>query len=147
MSDAVSDARHPRQPQVGVGAVVFHEQRILLVQRRDPPAAGQWAIPGGKLRLGETLQQAAEREIREETGLIIRAGEPVWAFDLIEREPDGRVRWHYVIIDLAAEYLAREPRAGDDALAVRWVAADELADLPVNASTRRLLRERFDFGP
>ncbi len=136
----------PRVPRVGVGAVVFHEGRVLLVQRRDPPAAGEWAIPGGKVRLGETLQQAAEREIREETGLTIRAGEPVWAFDLIERDPDGRVRWHYVIVDLQADYLAGEAVARDDALAVRWVSAAELAGLPVNASTRRLLRERFAFG-
>ena len=72
----------PTAPQVGVGAVVFHDGAVLLVQRRNPPCADEWAIPGGKVRLGETLQEAAEREILEDTGLHIKAGEPVYAFVL-----------------------------------------------------------------
>lgn len=134
-----------RRPQAGVGAVVFHAGRVLLVRRAQAPHAGQWAIPGGRVAWGESLQTAAEREILEETGVRIRAGEPVFAFDVIEGSAETCTR-HYVVVDLAAEYLEGEPRAGDDALEARWVGADELNALPVNATTRRLLRDRYDFG-
>jgi len=133
-------------PQVGVGAVVFHNGAVLLVQRRNPPCANEWAIPGGKVRLGETLQQAAEREILEETGIHIRAGEPVYAFDLIESDTSGEVQWHYAIIDLQAEYLGGDIRPGDDATAAAWFLPEDLLRLPVNATTRKLLRSRFEFG-
>ncbi len=143
---AILSRIYPDHPRVGVGAVVFLEARVLMVRRGAPPAQGVWAIPGGRLRLGETLQAAAEREILEETGIEIRAGAPVFTFDAIERDPDGRVRYHYVIVDLAAEYLRGTPIAGDDALEARWVAAAEMADLKVNPTTRHLLKSRFDFG-
>ncbi len=138
--------RYPDAPRVAVGAVVFREGRVLLVRRGNPPARGDWAIPGGSVALGETLGEAAEREIKEETGITIRAGEPVFTFDAVERDPDGRVRYHYVIVDLAAEYISGSPCPGDDAAEVRWAAPEDLADLPVNPETLRLLRERFDFG-
>lgn len=126
-------------PQVGVGAVVVHEGRVLLVLRDRPPTAGQWAIPGGKQHWGETLQQAAEREILEETGITIRAGEPVHTCEHIERDAGGAVPYHYVIIDLAGEYLGGELCAGDDAREARWVPVAELAQLPLNATSRTAL--------
>ena len=129
-----------------MGAVVFHDRAVLLVERRNPPCSNEWAIPGGKVQLGETLQQAAEREILEETGIRIKAGEPVYAFDLIERDAIGNVQWHYAIIDLQAEYLDGEVRAGDDATAAAWFRSEELAQITVNATTHKLLKTRFDFG-
>lgn len=137
----------PTAPQVGVGAVVFHNGAVLLVQRRNPPCAYEWAIPGGKVWLGETLQQAAEREILEETGIHIKAGEPVYAFDLIENDTAGQVRWHYAIIDLQAEYIRGEIRAGDDAGAAAWFKPDDLAGATVNSTTLKLLQTQFDFAP
>lgn len=133
-------------PQLGVGAIVFHQNRVLLIKRGRPPNAGQWAIPGGRIKLGETLQQAAEREILEETGVRIKAGEPVFAFDLIQHDSEGQCRLHYVVIDLAADYLSGDPLAGDDASDARWVSAGELAGLPVNATTLQLLKSRYRFG-
>lgn len=130
-------------PQVGVGAVVVHQGRVLLVQRGRPPAAGLWAIPGGHQLLGETLQQAAEREIMEETGVTVHAAEPIYTGEYIERDAAGAVRYHYVIVDLAAEYLGGEPRPGDDAAVARWVAWSELAALPLNASSRVALKTLF----
>lgn len=135
----------PSNPQVGVGAVVFRDGAILLVQRRNPPCSNEWAIPGGKVHLGETLQQAAEREILEETGIRIKAGEPVYAFDLIERDANGDVQWHYAIIDLQAEYLGGDIHAGDDAAAAAWFHPKDLARITLNATTRKLLKTRFEF--
>ena len=135
----------PTAPQVGVGAVVFHDGAVLLVQRRNPPCADEWAIPGGKVRLGETLQEAAEREILEETGIHIKAGEPVYAFDLIENDASGQVRWHYAIIDLQAEYIDGEIQAADDAGAAAWFKPEELARVTVNSTTLKLLQTQFDF--
>jgi len=145
--DTAADDTAPgeRRPQAGVGAVVFHRGRVLLVRRARAPNAGQWAIPGGRVAWGESLRAAAEREVLEETGVRIRAGEPVFAFDVIEGSGAHCTR-HYVVVDLAAEYLGGEPRGGDDALEARWVGADELDALAVNSTTRRLLRERYDFG-
>lgn len=129
-----------------MGAVVFKDERVLLVQRGRPPAQSQWAIPGGSVELGETLKEAAEREIYEETGIRVRAGEPVFVFDVVERDASGRVRFHYVIVDLEGQFLEGELRPGDDAAAVRWVGADELDRLSVNRTTRKLLKEVYRFG-
>lgn len=137
---------YPDHPRVAVGAVVFKDNRVLLVQRGRPPGQGQWAIPGGKVCLGETLRQAAEREILEETGIVIAAGEPVLTFEVIDRDADGRVRFHYVIIDLAAEYERGELQAGSDAMAARWVSPEELNTLPINPLTRKLLHRQYHFG-
>lgn len=137
---------YPRLPRVAVGAVVFKDRQVLLVRRGQAPAQGLWAIPGGSMELGETLQEAAEREILEETGVTIRAGEPVLTFDVIERDDIGRVRYHYVIVDMIADYVTGGLKAGDDAAEARWVSAAELKTLDASDRTRRLLKEQFNFG-
>jgi ADP-ribose pyrophosphatase len=147
MATVVSrSGKYPHAPRLAVGAVVFKDDAVLLVRRGKPPALGIWAIPGGSVRLGETLQAAAEREILEETGIVIRAGQPVYVFDVIERDEAGGVKFHYVIVDLAAEFVAGDPCPGDDALDARWVRQADLATLEVNPATRRLLAYQFDFG-
>jgi ADP-ribose pyrophosphatase len=131
---------------VAVGAVVFNKNRVLLVRRGQAPSERLWAIPGGRVELGESLREAAQREVEEETGVTVQAGDPIYAFDLIERDQAGRVRFHYVIIDLTADYVKGELRAGDDACDVRWVSSEEIRSLPISEKTRQLLRERFGFG-
>ena len=139
------DGSYPLQPCVAVGAIVFKNNRVLLVRRGKPPAENLWAIPGGRVNIGETLQQAAEREIYEETGIVIEAGKPIYTFDVIDRDAHGRVRFHYIIVDVMGQYLRGTPRAADDARDARWVTPEMLARLQVNARTRRLLAERFGF--
>ena len=134
-------SEYPNSPQVAVGALVFRENRVLLVKRNQPPGKGFWAIPGGRLELGETLKEAAEREVREETGVIIRARSPVYTFDLIERDDQGRIRFHYVIVDLLADYISGSPHPRSDACEARWIGPRELDKLPVTKTTRAFLKE------
>ena len=108
---------YPDHPLVGVGAVIVKDGAVLLVRRGHDPGRGEWAMPGGRLRLGETLAQAARREVREETSVEIETGEVLSVTDLIQRDDAGRVRYHYVLVDLLARYVSGEPRAGSDALA------------------------------
>ncbi|MBA4396799.1 MAG: NUDIX hydrolase [Syntrophus sp. (in: bacteria)] len=136
----VSRREFPDRPVVGVGAVVIRDGKILLVKRGIEPSKGLWAIPGGSLELGETLQQAAEREILEETGVTIRAREPIYAFDFFERTDSGRVRFHFVIVDVAADYISGEAKGNDDALDARWLAPGDLGHLPVSQNTIKLLK-------
>lgn len=138
MSDG---SEYPDFPRVAVGALVVRDQQVLLVRRGKAPARGLWAIPGGSVRLGESLRHAAEREILEETGLTIRAGEPVLTFESIRRDDHGRVRFHYVIVDLAAEYVAGAVRPADDATDARWFSWADIASEPdVVPKTRELIQ-------
>ena len=143
----ISNHEYPDQPRVAVGAIVFEENKVLLVRRGQPPAEGAWAIPGGRVELGESMQKAAEREIREETGLNVRAKDPVFTFDVVVRDDNGRVRFHYVIVDLVADYVSGELRPGDDALEARWVSSTEMESLSISPNTRNVLKNLFNFGP
>jgi 8-oxo-dGTP diphosphatase len=137
----MSQREYPDHPRVGVGAVVLREGRVLLVRRGVAPAMGLWAIPGGGLKLGETLQAGAEREILEETGITIRAGAPIFTCDSLEKDEAGRIRFHYVIVDVAADYLSGDVKGADDALEARWVSPAEIRELPVTKTTVKLLTQ------
>jgi 8-oxo-dGTP diphosphatase len=128
-------------PRVGVGAVVIKDRTVLLVKRGNPPNEGTWAIPGGLVELGETLQEAAEREIKEETGLTVRAKAPIYTFDFIEKDSTGCLRFHYVIVDLIAEFVGGTVKAADDAADARWFNAEELDEVEVSDNTRKLFKE------
>ena len=142
----MSTHEYPDSPQIAVGAIVIRDNKVLLVKRKQPPSEGLWAIPGGRVELGETLQEAAEREVKEETGVTVRAGNPVYTFDLLEQDDAERIRYHYVIVDLVADYVTGEPNPGDDACEARWVTSKELQDLPVSQTTREVLRKTVLFG-
>jgi ADP-ribose pyrophosphatase len=131
---------------VAVGAVVFRDDAVLLVKRGKPPGKDRWAIPGGSVRLGERLQAAAERELLEETGVTVKAGQPTLTFETIQRDAAGRVAYHYIIIDLEADYVAGEPKAADDAAEARWVTREELLRLDVVPATRQFLKQHYGFG-
>lgn len=133
-------ADYPQVPRIAVGAVVMHDEHALLVKRANPPSKGRWAIPGGKVRLGETLQEAVQREVLEETGIIVKAGDPILTFDLIERSQDGNILFHYIIVDLIAAYVSGEPTPGDDALKAVWAHANDLARYNLSSATIKLFQ-------
>ena len=137
-------AEYPDEPRLAVGGVVIKDDRVLLVRRGKPPAFGEWAIPGGSVELGESLEQAVERELREETGITVRAGEICHTFEAVKRDDDGRVRFHYVIIDLMAEYISGEHAPASDATEAAWLTRAELKDRNINATTLELL-SKLDF--
>ncbi|MBW2492809.1 MAG: NUDIX hydrolase [Deltaproteobacteria bacterium] len=142
----IMNGHYPNHPRVAVGAVVFRDDKVLLVLRGKPPAEKKWSIPGGCVELGETLQEAAEREITEETGIVIQAKKPIYTFDVIERDDKGHIRFHYVIVDLAADYVSGELRAGDDAVDVGWISLKDLNRHNVSDATRELLAQCYGFG-
>lgn len=133
-------------PQVGVGAIVFNGASVLLVKRGNEPAKGQWAVPGGRIRLGESLQEALKREIKEETNIEIEVGALIYAFDVIQKDEAGKVGLHYVVLDYEAKYLRGEIKAGDDAADVMWVDSETFKTLHINHRTKSLLQERYGFG-
>ena len=139
----VVETVYPDAPRIAVGAVIIHEDKVLLVLRKKAPAQGVWAVPGGSVNLGETLQTAAEREVFEETGLHVTAGDVIYSFDAIVHDDNGRIKYHYVILDLIATLKnnGQSLTPGDDAQAVRWFSWDEIRDRswPISDTTRTLL--------
>jgi len=120
---------YPESPRVGVGAVVLHQGRVLLVKRLREPSAGKWSLPGGLVKLGETTAEAVRREVAEECGLGIEVGPVAGVVDQFVRDSDGRVRYHYVLVDYLARPDSDAISAGSDAAEVRWVTLDEVRHL------------------
>ena len=116
----------PTQPVVGVGAVILDGDRVLLVKRGHEPLKGQWSLPGGTVELGETLEKALAREVREETGLEITIGPLVEVFDRIDRASDGRITYHFVIVDFACAPAGGSLTHASDADDARWVLLSDL---------------------
>ena len=125
---------NPNAPVVGVGGVVIHDGKVLLIRRGKPPLYGRWVVPGGTVELGEPLERALLREMQEETGLVVEPLEVLTVFDRIERDGE-RVVYHYVVVDYLCRWLSGEAQAASDALEVAWAAPTDLAryDLPSKA--------------
>ena len=131
---------HPKQPLIGVGALIVENGRVVLIKRGKAPLLGEWSIPGGMLELGETLRQGAEREALEETGLAVRATELLGVFDRVVPDAEGKIIYHYVLIDFLCERISGELQAGADAADARWFTPDEVAKLPLAEDTAGVIR-------
>ncbi|HKW17106.1 MAG TPA: NUDIX hydrolase [Terriglobales bacterium] len=134
---------YPKQPLIGVGAVIVEHGRVLLIKRGKAPLLGEWSIPGGMLELGETLRQGAEREALEETGLNIRATEMLGVFERIVPGQEKRTLYHYVLIDFLCERVSGDASASGDAEDARWFTPEEVATLPLIADTAEVVRLGF----
>lgn len=132
---------YPDRPLVGVGAIIVEGGRVVLVKRGHPPLEGEWSIPGGVLEVGETVREAAVREAREETGLIVEPGELLGVFDRVLRDEGGAVRYHYVLIDFLCKRISGDLVAAGDAAESRWFTAEEVAALPLPEDTAAVVRE------
>lgn len=117
---------YPEAPIIGVGAIIIHEEKVLLIQRGTEPLRGEWSIPGGALELGETLQEGVRREVLEETELEIEPVRIIEIFDRIVRDEKGAVRFHYVLVDFLCRPTGGDLRCSSDAAAAVWASREEL---------------------
>jgi 8-oxo-dGTP diphosphatase len=136
--------QYPTQPIVGAGAVVLDGESVLLVRRGGEPLAGQWSLPGGRLELGETVEQAIVREVREETSLDVEPLQFLGVYDLIDRDAAGAVRYHYVLVDWICTVSGGELRAGDDATEVCWAQRGDLERYTLAGFTRDAIEKAFN---
>jgi 8-oxo-dGTP diphosphatase len=140
------DRAYPVRPVVGVGAVIFDAERVLLVKRGHEPLKGEWSVPGGCVEIGETLEEAVAREVLEETGLKVDVGPVVEVLDRVRRAPDGRVEHHFVIIDYLCRVRGGALAHASDADDVQWVSIGEIGPYRISekasaviAKARRML--------
>lgn len=134
----------PLSPVCAVGAIVFKKKAVLLVQRGKPPGVGQWSIPGGVVQLGETLETALTRELREETHLEVRPVAVAKVFDRILSDSEGQVIYHYVIVDYVCEAPDDEPRAGSDAAAVKYVSLERLNEFDLTEGLAEVILSAYE---
>lgn len=140
MSRAIS-REYPERPVAAVGAVVVDNGKVLLIRRGKPPRPGQWSLPGGGQELGETYVEAAIREVREETGLVIEVLGLVDVVDSITRDESGAVRFHYLLADIVARPVGGTLQAGGDASEARWFSPEEAFALPLWSETIRVIEK------
>src|SRR5579863_9159126 len=134
----------PELPLVGVGAIIIEGDHVVLVKRAHPPIQGQWSIPGGVLEVGELVREAAIREAREETGLIVEPGELLGVYDRILRNDEKRVQYHYVLVDFLCRPVGGELQAASDAAEVRWFTREELPVLKLAEDTFEVIAKGFE---
>ncbi len=136
---------YPAHPVVGVGAVVVRDGKALVIKRAHEPREGEWSLPGGLLELGESLQEAVRREIKEETSLDITVGPIIETFDRVHRDDAGKIRYHFVIVDFVCWPDGGEAVAGSDAEGVAWVTAAEIDDYAVNAHAKEVILRGLNY--
>lgn len=139
MRDMPSDLP-PATPAVGVGIVCLRGAEVLLIRRAKPPRQGEWSLPGGRLEWGETLHEAALRELREETGIEAEITGLIDVVDGLFRDARGALQAHYVLVDYAARWLSGEPRGGSDALEARFMPLSRIQALGMWEETVRVIR-------
>jgi ADP-ribose pyrophosphatase YjhB (NUDIX family) len=136
----MSSRVYPARPLVGIGVAVLRASTVLLIRRTRPPAEGSWSLPGGAQKLGETAEQAARRELAEETGLSVGDLHLAGHVDSIHADADGRIRFHYTILDFCAVYAGGEPRAGGDAGELAWAERNRLDSFGLWDEAKRIIR-------
>ena len=129
-------------PICAVGAIVLEKAEVLLVRRNRAPALGQWSLPGGRVEWGETLREAIAREVREETGVDIEVEGLAGIAERILPDDEGKIEYHYVILDFWARPKSRDLTPGDDASEARWVPVGELNDYELTAGLYEFLQDR-----
>ena len=137
---------YPDRPLVGVGAVIIHQGKALIVQRGAEPRKGEWTVPGGLVELGEKLREATQREVLEETGLVVKAGQVLDVFDSIYPDAGGRTQYHYVLVDLLCELVSGDLQPSSDISDARWIKAQELDSVELIGFTAQVIRKGFAVG-
>ena len=132
---------YPNRPYVGVGVIVFRDQEVLLVKRNKEPNKGQWSIPGGRQIIGETVAEAAHRELLEETGVKVDQLLLVDVVDAIIPDVEGKIKYHYTLVDYMGQWQSGESSPGDDAQEVRWVRLNETSSYSLLEKTMNIIKK------
>ena len=135
--------KYPDRPIVGVGAVIVDGDRVLLVKRAHEPLKGEWSLPGGAVEVGESLEAALVREVREETCLDVTVGPVVEVLDRIARDANDRVEYHFVIVDYLCRVAGGTATCGSDAEDVRWVERTDLAAYHLTTTASAVIDKAF----
>ena len=141
--DKRQDRRYPNAPRVGVGGVIIKDGKILMIRRAFEPGAGMWSIPGGMVEVGEKLSDACVREIEEETGLEVDILELINVFDMIDKDDQGKVQYHYVLVDFLAKPVGGEERISAEATEMKWVTHQEAKSMEMTRTARKAIEELF----
>ncbi len=134
---------YPKRPIASMAACVFKDDKILIIQRANPPSQGMWSLPGGMIELGETIQETTKREVAEECGIEIEVGDVFHAANLIVPDEKGDIKYHYVITYLIAYYKNGEAKPGSDAMDIKWVTIEELTKFDINPVARENIIKAF----
>ena len=132
---------YPDRPYVGVGVIVFRDKEVLLVKRNKDPNKGHWSIPGGRQMLGETVAEAAQRELLEETGVKVDKLLLVDVVDAIIPDVEGKIKYHYTLVDYMGQWKSGESSPGDDAQEVRWVRLNEISSYSLLEKTMNIIQK------
>ncbi len=144
IENEVNKRVYPPYPLLGVGGVVFWQDKVLLIKRKNPPGAGKWSIPGGLVKLGEGLKAAVRREVREETGLKVEVRDMISVVERIIPDEAKKIKYHYVILDFLC--LTSEPlplQASSDALEARWVSLNSLTQFGINEELKTIFKKAY----
>ena len=131
---------YPDQPVVGVGAVIVYEGKILLEKRKNAPGKGKWSVPGGLVELGESIEQAVIREVKEETGLEVEEPRLIDVVDDVSLDEKGAVKYHFVIVDYVINIMRGVPKAASDADELKWVPFSGVEEYDLTKSFRAFFR-------
>lgn len=134
---------YPEMPLVGVAAVILRDREALLVQRGKMPGKGEWSLPGGLIELGETIQEALHREIREELSIEVEILGLVGVYDRIVKDVNNNIQFHYVIVDYCAQIISGTPKAGSDAAEAMWVAEEALENFTTDKKLKAAVSTAF----
>ena len=135
---------YPRQPLIGVGAIIVHSGKVVLIKRGHAPLAGEWSIPGGVLEVGETMREGVIREAHEETGLMVEPLDLLGVFDRMMRDDRGQVLYHYVLVDFLCRVVGGSLKAAGDAAEADWFTSHRVAELPLPPDTAEVVRLGFE---
>jgi 8-oxo-dGTP diphosphatase len=146
MTDELDRREYPGRPLVGVGVVAIKDGKILLVKRAFDPGAGRWSVPGGLVEVGEKLSDAGARETLEETGIEVQLLELINVFDVIEPDENGKVKYHYVLVDFLARPIGGKEIPSPEVTEIKWVAYEEAKGMDLTKTARRAIMELFGGG-
>ena len=135
--------RYPARPILGVGAVILHRDRVLLVERGQSPLKGYWSLPGGVLEKGERLEEGVRREVLEETGLVVKPVRVITIFERIMRDARGRIEYHYVLIDYLCRVTGGTLKPADDVSRAEWAERRRLARYKITPGTLPVIKKAF----